>query len=158
MGAVAAICTAVAAVVGPLDGLNLITTQPPDVIAAFEFPAAVVYPGRQQWKAWVEDRGDGFATRAGLVTIFVDVHAARFEMPTPTAVATAMPFCDSVPLAIFVGVRLDHLGGTIVALGDPENPDSYAIRSEFAAFQWGPTETIGVRTEVDVWVEEEISL
>lgn len=154
--AIAAICTAFAHAVASVAGPATIYDNPPDVLPAWSFPAILIYPGQGSWRIGSYDGGNGVPMREGLHTIILDLHADASNKPLEQTLAVAKPYCDTIPAALFAAYTRDTFGGSVVCLGDPEQTDGYPMRQEFLTMGWGSTETIGVRFQTDVWVEEEI--
>lgn len=143
------ISEAIAAAVGGTSGLSTTDINPPDVIAAWEFPKALVYPGRSRSRMLT------YTSRGVLHTVFVDVHVNLSSAPLAATLAAARPFMDTIPDSLWAAWHEDQFGGVVANLGNPDAPESDPIRSDLAELGWGSTTTIGVRTEIDFWLEKE---
>ena len=72
----------------------------------------------------------------GLYTIYVEVHVGRQVLSS--AIATALPFGDSIPNALWADPKL---GGNVDSITE--------VRFTFGRVEWGTEQHIGYRFEVD---------
>ena len=117
----------VQAMMRALDGVEEAPDEPPETMLQFPFVAtlprtAVITRESPQMQ--------------GLYTIYVEVHVGRQVLPK--AIATALPFGDSVPNALWGDPKL---GGNVDTINE--------IRFTFGRLDWGKEQHIGFRFEVD---------
>lgn len=139
-----------------LAGVIYVPASPVENINELQLPAMVVYAGNGYWRLGTAADGDGNATRTGAHTIMVDFHLAHDNLPLN--VAEAMGYSDMIPNALLAGFIGDRFDGTVVTLGDPAQRGSPPIRYELTGMTWGGLKTVGWRIQIDVWVEEQITV
>jgi hypothetical protein len=123
--------------VGSVSGIKAAPNYPPEDMSAFPFAVAYEGPGSWEWYT----SGGTYGSKKGLLTVIVEVHLARIDLPADAEKAAF--YSDAIPNVILKGVRSDRLNSTITAMGKIES-------SGLIAMSWGSEQknTLGFRFTV----------
>jgi len=120
--------------IGTVSGIKAAPDYPPEDMSVFPFSAA--FEGSGTWEWYTSD--DTYGSMRGLLSIIVEVHLARIDLPKDAMKAAF--YSDAIPNAIMKGVRLNRLNGTVSAIGKIDS-------SGLIPMSWGSEakNTIGYR-------------
>ncbi len=142
MATLATVIDQVQAYMRTLSGIRAAPDEMPERVNVFPF--VIARPGDGTW----EFGADG--TKKGLHNIVVELHVARKDLPRD--IATALPYCDSVPNLLMNKLLNDNKwNGTIDTFRD--------ITYRFTVWEWSPElKTIGFEFTIhDVKVQSTIT-
>jgi hypothetical protein len=121
------VITQVATYLAALSGIRAAPTAPPENIQG-NYPFVITRPDTGTFTTM------SAAFKRGEHSIVIELHVARKDLPRD--VATAMPFCDSIPNLLMSQLFDDKWGGTIDTFRD--------ISYRFVSWNWeGGLTTIG---------------
>lgn len=138
---------------------------PDEPVDQINQPILMVYPGTGFWRLGTASRGAAHANkpaRWGLHTIRLDLLLTRKDLPFD--VQRVQAFEDVIPHALLAGFTRDRFGDTVVGLGEASARARGSVQAsrplsyEFTEFEWGGMTLIGYRYELDVEIEEDITV
>lgn len=143
----------IAGVVRLTPGVVFTPETPPDQLTAFELPAVLIYPLRGDGELHTYSGGNGLPVERRHVTLGMDLHVEYETTALDEATVLAISANEPLSSRIWRGFLNDRFGGTVMQLGTETTPP---IRWSFVTMNWGGTETIGFRYEIDLTVMEDI--
>lgn len=144
---------AIAAEVRLTPGVVFTPDTPPDQLADFQLPGILIYPLRGEGELHTAHGGNGLPVERRRVTLQLDLHIEYEDAALEAATVLALSTNEPLSKRLWRGFLLDRFNGTVMLLGTETTPP---IRWEFVTMNWGGTQTIGFRYELDLTVMEDI--